>query len=80
LGIPIASFLNRADQAKIESNWLTVETSAPLELTAQDVEKINNNLWTPKTPDANASEFDWQNYGEQLWRMGEGDRRFHQNH
>ncbi|MFW6357849.1 MAG: trypsin-like peptidase domain-containing protein, partial [Chroococcales cyanobacterium] len=72
-GVPIRTFLGLAKQAKIESDLVSVNTSAPqsLALALKDVIDIFPVFYSFTTPSLNGSAGDWLNYGNSLWRTGD---------
>jgi hypothetical protein len=73
LGVPIGTFVSLAQKANLNPQSLQLETSAPPDLSDSQVKSIQDSLLKAKVPDANANEFDWLNYGNQLWRFGRYD-------
>jgi tetratricopeptide (TPR) repeat protein len=69
LGVPIGTFASWAEKMKVHSQELQVETTAPPALSTSEVESIAASLGRVPVPNANASAFDWLNYGNQLWRF-----------
>lgn len=68
LGIPIRTFLAKISQEKIALN-LTVEKSSPHQLTAAQEDQIVSSSLKLEEPERNATEIDWLNYGNKLWRL-----------
>jgi tetratricopeptide (TPR) repeat protein len=74
LGVPIGTFLGLAESAGIGSGWLQQETSKPPELTESEIAAVKEQLFAVKAPSSNATEVDWLNYGNQLWRFNQLDK------
>ena len=73
LGVPTRTFLGLTSKAKIQSQWLKVETSVPPDLTTSEVASIQNSLFPLQSPGNNASAIDWFQYANQIWRLGRYD-------
>ncbi|MGK7902310.1 MAG: trypsin-like peptidase domain-containing protein [Hormoscilla sp.] len=71
LGVPVRTLLSLTRKAKIKSEWLKVESSAPPPLKRGEVTAIREALFTAKRPSKGAKATDWINYGNQLWRLFE---------
>jgi tetratricopeptide (TPR) repeat protein len=69
LGIPIGAFLPLVSQVGIKPEWLNVETIRPKQITKEDEQSIAQNLFEIEPPKSNATEADWLNYGNDLWRI-----------
>ncbi|MCU0534725.1 MAG: trypsin-like peptidase domain-containing protein [Hydrococcus sp. Prado102] len=69
LGIPIRTFLGLVSKANLDSKLLKVETNAPPALNASEVAAIQENMLPKQEPARDASEFEWLNWGNQLWRL-----------
>ncbi|WP_017716809.1 tetratricopeptide repeat-containing S1 family peptidase [Kamptonema formosum] len=69
LGVPVTTFISLAEKAGIKPEWLSVETSAPPSLNEGEIASIRAALFTLEKPASGASETDWVNYGNQLWRV-----------
>jgi tetratricopeptide (TPR) repeat protein len=69
LGIPIKTFLSSTAQVGIKPEWLKVEKVRPQRITKADEQSITKNLLEIEPPDNNATEADWLNYGNDLWRI-----------
>jgi len=69
LGVPVRTLLSLTRKAKIRSEWLKVESSAPPPLKRGEVTAIREALFTAKKPPRNGKATDWINYGNQLWRL-----------
>ncbi|NJK47905.1 tetratricopeptide repeat protein [Candidatus Gracilibacteria bacterium] len=69
LGIPIRTFLGLSSKANLDSKLLKVETNAPPTLNATEVAAIQENMLPEREPAQDASEFEWLNWGNQLWRL-----------
>jgi tetratricopeptide (TPR) repeat protein/S1-C subfamily serine protease len=74
LGIPIKNFLNLAKSVNIPSATLKQDNPIPLELTYLESNSIKEQLFAFKPPGKNATETDWLNYGNQLWRASEDEK------
>jgi tetratricopeptide (TPR) repeat protein len=74
LGVPTGTFLGLAESAEIDSGWLQQETSKPSETTASETTAVKKQLFAFKAPSSNATEVDWLNYGNQLWRGFQFDK------
>jgi tetratricopeptide (TPR) repeat protein/S1-C subfamily serine protease len=68
LGVPIGTLIGLAESAGIGSGWLQQKSSTPSEPTESEIAAIYEQLFTFKAPSSNATEVDWLNYGNQLWR------------
>jgi Flp pilus assembly protein TadD/S1-C subfamily serine protease len=68
LGVPIDTFLGLAKSAESDSRWLQQETSKPSKTTNLEIAAVKEQLFAFKAPSSNATEVDWLNYGNQLWR------------
>jgi tetratricopeptide (TPR) repeat protein len=73
LVVPVRTFISLAEKAGIKLEWLSVETSAPPSLNEGEIASIRAALFTLEKPASGASEKDWVNYGNQLWRAGRFD-------
>jgi tetratricopeptide (TPR) repeat protein len=73
LGVPIGTLVGLAESAEIGSGWLQQEASTPSEPTESEIVAVNEQFFAFKTPSSNATEADWLNYGNQLWRGGRYD-------
>jgi len=69
LGVPIDTFIVISKQAKIQPQWLKIETAQPPTLTKPELTAIEKNLLKVETPPKEATATDWLNYGNQLWRV-----------
>ncbi|WP_319422722.1 serine protease [Pleurocapsa sp. FMAR1] len=74
LGIPSKKLLNLAKLTDISSTALKEDNSIPLKLTDLEKKSIKEQLFNFKVPGKNATETDWLNYGNQLWRASEGEK------
>ena len=74
LGIPSKKLLNLAKLTDIPSTALKEENSLPLKLTNLEINSIKGQLFNLKAPGKNATETDWLNYGNQLWRNFEDEK------
>jgi tetratricopeptide (TPR) repeat protein/S1-C subfamily serine protease len=74
LGLPIGTLVELANSAKINSGWLQQDGSQPSEPTEVEVTSIREQLFDLQAPSSNATEADWLNYGNQLWRIGRFDQ------
>ena len=74
LGIPSKKLLNVAKLTDIPVTALKQENSLPLELTDLEIDSIKGQLFNFKVPGKNATETDWLNYGNQLWRASEFEK------
>ncbi len=74
LGVPIKNFLFLVKTANIiPSKALQHDNSIPLDLTFLEINSIKEQLFKFKVPGKNATETDWLNYGNQLWRAMEDE-------
>ena len=78
LGIPVRTFLNsgyaedlvkRGVEIKTTKERLDIDPFAQPELSAQDLDSIQNNLTEIEVPAESSDETEWLNYGNQLWRL-----------
>ena len=69
LGISSKKLLNLAKLTDISSTALKEENSLPLKLTNLEIDSIKGQLFNLKAPGKNATETDWLNYGNQLFRV-----------
>lgn len=69
LGVPIDTFIAISQQAKIQPQWLKVETAQPPALTKPEITAIEKNFLKVEAPSKEATATDWLNYGNQLWRV-----------
>jgi tetratricopeptide (TPR) repeat protein len=69
VGIPTEKVLSLISQAGIKPEWLKVEKARPLRITQADKQSITKNLLEIEPPGNNATEADWFNYGNDLWRI-----------
>jgi S1-C subfamily serine protease/Flp pilus assembly protein TadD len=74
LGISSNNLLNLAKLTDLPATALKQENSLPLELTDLESNSIKEQLFAFKTPEKNATETDWLNYGNQLWRASEDEK------
>ena len=74
LGIPSKNFSNLIESASLPSTALKQDNSIPLKLTDLEKNSIKEQLFNLKTPGKNATETDWLNYGNQLWRVLEDEK------
>lgn len=65
-GIPIAVFLDFADEVGIQRSQLTLESSAPTPLEEEDSGSLES-LFMPKDGPLDSRE--WVNHGNKLWRL-----------
>lgn len=68
-GIPTKTVLSSIRQAGIKPEWLKVEKVRPPRITKVDQQSITQNLLDIKPPESNATEAEWLNYGNDLWRI-----------
>ncbi|MFN6519023.1 MAG: tetratricopeptide repeat protein [Nostoc sp. CreGUA01] len=70
LGVPSDSILGLAKKSGLKPELLKIVTTAPPKLTEAEINSLqNNSLFTVQKPSENASEYDWLNYANQLWRL-----------
>ncbi|MBD2677311.1 MULTISPECIES: serine protease [Nostoc] len=70
LGVPSNSILDIAIKSGLKPEVLKIATKAPPRLTETQVNLLQNHpLLIAQKPQENASEYDWLNYGNQLWRL-----------
>jgi tetratricopeptide (TPR) repeat protein len=69
LGVPTETVLSSISQAGIKPEWLKVEKARPPRITKADEQSITKNLLEIEPPGNNATEADWLNYGNDLWRI-----------
>ncbi|MBD2514567.1 tetratricopeptide repeat protein [Nostoc sp. FACHB-973] len=70
LGVPSDSILSLIAKSGLKPELLKVVTKAPPKLTEAEINSLqNNSLFTVQKPLENASEYDWLNYANQLWRL-----------
>ena len=74
LGIPIGTLVGLANSAKINSGWLQQDGSQPSRLTKAELASVKEQLFDSQAPSTNATETDWLNYGNQLWRSSQDDK------
>ena len=71
LGVPSSTLLSVVTLAGLKPELLKIVTTAPKKLTEVEINSLQNHaLFTVEKPQQNANEFDWLNYGNQLWRLG----------
>jgi tetratricopeptide (TPR) repeat protein len=69
LGLPISTFIAKAEQANIQPQSLKIEIARPQTLRASEIKLIDESLVNLETPSNDATAIDWLNYGNQLWRV-----------
>jgi tetratricopeptide (TPR) repeat protein/S1-C subfamily serine protease len=69
LGVPIRTFLGLAPKANLSPQLMKVVTTAPPKLSAAEIDSIQQSLLPAQPPAQNASELEWLNYGNELWRL-----------
>ncbi len=70
LGVPSSTLLGLATNAGLKPEWLKVVTVTPPALTAAETNLLlTHPLFAVEKPPQNANEYDWLNYGNQLWRL-----------
>jgi tetratricopeptide (TPR) repeat protein/S1-C subfamily serine protease len=69
LGVPIRTFLGLSSKANLDSKLLKVDNNAPPALNNSEIAAIQENMLPEREPAPDASEFDWLNWGNQLWRV-----------
>jgi tetratricopeptide (TPR) repeat protein len=73
LGLPIATFIDTAEQANLQPQSLKIEIARPPTLRASEIKLINESLSNLEKPSDGATEIDWLNYGNQLWRVARNE-------
>jgi tetratricopeptide (TPR) repeat protein len=68
-GIPTKTVLSSSNQTGIKPEWLKVEKVRPPRITKADEQSIAKNLLEIEPPGKDATEADWLNYGNELWRI-----------
>jgi tetratricopeptide (TPR) repeat protein len=68
-GIPTKTVLSSISQTGIKPEWLKVEKVRPPRITKADEQSITKNLLDIEPPGKDATEADWLNYGNELWRI-----------
>jgi tetratricopeptide (TPR) repeat protein len=66
LGVPIRTFVGLVKKTKIPSAQLQVETTKSPNLSAAEINSIQEQLLNVQVPSQEASELDWLNYGSQI--------------
>ena len=70
-GVSSSTLLGLTTRAGLKPELLKIITTAPEKLTEVEINLLQNHpLFTVEKPQQNANEFDWLNYGNQLWRLG----------
>lgn len=69
LGIPTSTFIRLIGQTDIEYDWLRMETSTPSPLTPTETDSLIEATTNLEEPSKYASDTEWLNYGNQLWRV-----------
>ncbi|WP_375470929.1 tetratricopeptide repeat protein [uncultured Nostoc sp.] len=70
LGVPINSIFGLLTKSGLKPELLKVVTQAPPQLTETEINTLKNHpLFVAQKPSENATEYDWLNYGNQLWRL-----------
>ncbi|MEH2242265.1 tetratricopeptide repeat protein [Nostoc sp.] len=70
LGVPINSIFGLLTKSGLKPEVLKVVTQAPPKLTETEINTLKNHpLFVAQKPSQNATEYDWLNYGNQLWRL-----------
>ncbi|MEH2324264.1 MAG: tetratricopeptide repeat protein [Nostoc sp.] len=70
LGVPSDSILNLAPKSGLKPELIKVGTQAPAKLTEAEINSLKNHpLFAVQKPSQNDSEYEWLNYGNQLWRL-----------
>ncbi len=70
-GVSSSTLLGLATKSGLKPELLKVVNTAPKKLTEVEINLLQNHpLFTVEKPLQNANEFDWLNYGNQLWRLG----------
>ncbi|MBD2777434.1 serine protease [Iningainema tapete] len=71
LGVPSSTLLGLATRAGLKPGLLKRVNTAPEKLTEVEINSLQNHrLFAVEKLQQNANEFDWLNYGNQLWRLG----------
>ncbi|MGK7896012.1 MAG: tetratricopeptide repeat-containing serine protease family protein [Xenococcus sp. (in: cyanobacteria)] len=73
LGVPTRTLLGLTSKAKIQSQWLKIETTVPADLTTSEIASIQDSLFPLERPESNTSAIEWFQYGNQIWRIGRFD-------
>lgn len=70
LGVPSSTVLGLATNARLKPESLKVVTAEPPNLTQAEINSLQTHpLSSIEKPTENANEYDWLNYGNQLWRL-----------
>lgn len=70
LGVPSSTLLSVVTLAGLKPESLKVVMVAPPDLTAAETNLLlTHPLFAVEKPPQNANEYDWLNYGNQLWRL-----------
>ncbi|WP_392533669.1 tetratricopeptide repeat protein [Nostoc sp. C117] len=70
LGVPSSSILSLVTKSGLKPELLKLVTKAPPKPTEAEINGlINHPLFVAKKPSQNANEYEWLNYGNQLWRL-----------
>jgi tetratricopeptide (TPR) repeat protein/S1-C subfamily serine protease len=70
LGVPSSSILSLVTKSGLKTELLKVVTKAPPKPTEVEINGlINHPLFVAQKPSVNANEYEWLNYGNQLWRL-----------
>ncbi|MEH2324261.1 MAG: tetratricopeptide repeat protein [Nostoc sp.] len=70
LGVPINSIFGLLKKSGLKPELLKVVTQAPPKLTETEINTLKNHpLFVAQKPSQNPTEYDWLNYGNQLWRL-----------
>ncbi|WP_375470930.1 tetratricopeptide repeat protein [uncultured Nostoc sp.] len=70
LGVPSNNILGLVTKSGLKPELLKVVTKAPHKLTEPEINSLKNHpLFVVQKPPQNASEYEWLNYGNQLWRL-----------
>ena len=69
LGVPIETFLALAAKTKVQPQWLNLETDKPAHLSESEINSIQEKVFQEKEPPQDATEVDWLNWGNYLWRV-----------